>query len=93
MGLPRVLVREDVRPPESTLHLRATDVAAGWTITSQGGVCRVETALHGADVADAALPAPAESLLLVLMGRADRPAVEIVGDANVADDWLSLPGW
>jgi hypothetical protein len=49
--------------------------------------------LQGADVADAALFGPAESLLLVLMGRADRPAVQIVGDANVADDWLSLPGW
>jgi uncharacterized protein (TIGR03083 family) len=93
LGLPRVLVRDDVRPPESTLQLRATDVAADWMITSRGGVCRVVAGRHGDDVADAALLGTAESLLLVLMGRAERPAVQIVGDASVADDWLSLPGW
>jgi hypothetical protein len=29
----------------------------------------------------------------VLMGRADRSSIEIVGDTAVADEWLSLPGW
>ncbi|MET0911427.1 MAG: maleylpyruvate isomerase family mycothiol-dependent enzyme [Ilumatobacteraceae bacterium] len=101
LGLPRVLIRESVTPPESTLHLRATDVASDWTITSEAGVCTVQArvgeaaAETAAEVpsGEAALHGTAESLLLVLMGRADRAAIEIVGDPAVADEWLSLPGW
>ncbi len=93
LGLPRVLVREGVRPPESTLHLRATDVGADWVITSRDGVCTVASPAGAMGAADAALQGTAESVLLVLMGRADRSAVEILGDAAVADEWLSLPGW
>jgi uncharacterized protein (TIGR03083 family) len=98
LGLPRVLVREAVAPPESTLRLRATDVGADWEITSHGGECRVRTGpgeagRQAADGAGATLRATAESLLLVLMGRAERTEIAIVGDPTVADEWLSLPGW
>jgi hypothetical protein len=42
---------------------------------------------------DAAIRGPAETLLLVLMGRADERDIDVVGDPLVADGWLSLPGW
>ena len=93
LGLPRVLVREGVRPPDSTLHLRATDVGADWVITSRDGACTVDPPAAAMGAADAALEGTAETILLVLMGRAGRSAIEIIGDAAVADEWLSLPGW
>jgi uncharacterized protein (TIGR03083 family) len=98
LGLPRVLSRgEGVNPPGSTLHVGCTDVPGDWTITSSDGQCiviaRSVTADGNGDTADAGLVGTAESLILVLMGRADRATIDIVGDARVADEWLSLPGW
>jgi len=95
LGLPRVLSRgEGVIPPESTLRITCTDVPGDWTITSNAGHCLITggTVVAGS-AADAGLAGTAESLILVLMGRADRATIDIVGDARVADEWLSLPGW
>jgi uncharacterized protein (TIGR03083 family) len=88
LGLPRVLVREGVTPPASTLSLRCTDVEGEWAISPAG----VSAGPPSPD-ADAGLRGSAASLLLVLMGRADRSAVDIMGDPTAADEWLSLPGW
>jgi uncharacterized protein (TIGR03083 family) len=88
LGLPRVLVREGVTRPESTLSLQCTDVEGEWAISPAG-----VSSDPWSPTADAGLRGSAESLLLVLMGRADRSAIDIVGDPAVADEWLSLPGW
>jgi uncharacterized protein (TIGR03083 family) len=91
LGLPRVLSREGVSPPESALRLHCTDVPGDWVISSVDSTCSVHA---GADEpSDAVLHGTAESLILVLMGRADRSSLQILGDAAVADEWLSLPGW
>jgi len=91
LGLPRVLSREGVSAPGTALHLHCTDVPGDWVLSSVGGTCSVQA---GSDApSDAALHGTAESLILVLMGRADRSSIEILGDAAVVDEWLSLPGW
>ena len=41
---------------------------------------------------DAALRGTAADLLLVLMGRAPRSSIDLVGDSEAADAWLGLPG-
>jgi uncharacterized protein (TIGR03083 family) len=42
LGLPRVLSREGVSPPESALRLHCTDVPGDWVISSAGGTCSVQ---------------------------------------------------
>ncbi len=90
LGLPRVLAREHVPAPASSLHVHCTDVVGEWLLWGEGGELRMVTEHRKGD---AALRGPAATLLLVLMGRADAADLDVVGDVSVADEWLGLPGW
>ncbi len=90
MGLPRVLRREQVGAPDASLHLHCTDVDGEWLLWGDGGDYRM-LPIH--DKGDAALRGTAADLLLVLMGRVDRSAIEVLGDPAAAAAWLDLPGW
>ena len=97
LGLPRVLEREAVPVPTATLHVHCTDDglpsgAGEWVVSSEGGEYHV-AAGHPAEASDAALRGSAGDMLLVLMGRADRDVLDIVGDPGIAGAWLDLPGW
>lgn len=87
--LPRVFFREKVAPPAGALGLRATDAGRAWVL--HGGADGYRVSHHDAPC-DASVEAPAATLLLALMGRADRAALATAGDAAVADGWLGLPG-
>jgi uncharacterized protein (TIGR03083 family) len=90
LALPRILQREGVRAPAFRLGVRCDDVGGDWTVWTDGDEYRM-VAEHR-DV-DAMLSGTAASMLLLLMGRADRSGVTITGGADAADAWLSLPGW
>lgn len=95
LGLPRVLQREQVATPATSLHVHCTDdeLPAGsgeWIVWSEDGEYQL-SAEHRKG--DAALRGNAADLLLVLMGRADRSTLDIVGDRAAAAAWLDLPGW
>ncbi len=90
LGLPRVLIREKVVPPSASLHVHCTDVSGEWLIWGENGEYRM-VAEHRKG--DAALRGPAETLLLVMMGRADPSGLDVVGERAAADAWLALPGW
>ncbi len=88
--LPRVVVREQVELPTSTLHVHCTDTPGEWLVRAVDGQVEL-TRAHAKG--DAALRGPAESLLLRLWGRPVAPdAVDVVGDADAAADWLALGG-
>jgi uncharacterized protein (TIGR03083 family) len=95
IGLPRVLKRDNVDPPTASLHVHCTDDgfaggAGEWVVWSDEGDYRME-AVHRKG--DAALRGRAADLLLVLMGRADRATIDVIGDPAAAAAWLDLPGW
>lgn len=94
LALPRVFVREQAAPPHHSLHVHCTDddlpAGAGeWIMWSKDGEYQLE-AVHRKG--DAALRGLAQDLLLVLMGRADRAALDVAGDPTAAAAWLDLPG-
>jgi uncharacterized protein (TIGR03083 family) len=94
VGLPRVLTREAVAVPSSSLGLRCTDIDASWVVAGEPGAEQGPVMVTpGADDAGGTLTGTAQTLLLVLTGRADRSCLDVVGDPAVADEWLSLPGW
>ncbi|MEY3361243.1 MAG: hypothetical protein RL531_962 [Actinomycetota bacterium] len=67
-----------------TLHLHATDGAGEWLITrGASGLTVVREHAKG----DVAVRGAASDLLLVLMGRAELDAVEVLGDAEVLIRW------
>jgi len=95
LGLPRILQRETAQLPTTSLHVHCTDddlpAAAGeWIVWTDDGEYRL-AAEHRKG--DAALRGSASDLLLVLMGRASRSTLDIVGDPAAAAAWLDLPGW
>jgi uncharacterized protein (TIGR03083 family) len=72
-----------------SVHLHCTDVDGEWTFKTDDGVLLVD---RGHAKGDAALRAPASSLLLVLWRRL-RPGeggTEVIGDGAVLDRWLAL---
>lgn len=95
-GYPRTAARESLPFPSSTLHIHCTDDDRhlGWgewllrTDPTDGYVVTTEHAKG-----DAAIRADAGSLLLALMHRSDRSALDIVGDRAAAKAWLALPAW
>ena len=94
LALPRVFVREAVALPSPSLHVHCTDDdlpdgAGEWIVWNENGEYRMATEHRKGD---AALRGLAADLLLVLMGRADRSSIDVVGDAAAADAWLDLPG-
>lgn len=70
-----------------SLHVHATDASVEWTVVPAGGRLVVEAG-HGK--ADAAVRATASNLLLFLMGRPVRAAVEVFGDGLVVQRWLEV---
>lgn len=90
LGLPRVLLRDSVPAPSSSLHVHCTDVPGEWLLWGEDGEYRM-TAEHRKG--DAAIRGPAATLLLALTGRADIEQLDVVGDRGAADEWLALPGW
>ena len=94
LALPRVFLREQVAPPQQSLHVHCTDdeLAAGageWIVWNNDGEYQLETVHRKGD---AALRGTAQAVLLVLMGRADRAALDVRGDPAAAAAWLDLPG-
>jgi uncharacterized protein (TIGR03083 family) len=93
LGLPHVLARRKLDPPTPSLHVHCTDdglTSGEWIVWNDNGEYRMEAEHRKGD---AALRGQAADLLLVLMGRADRTCLEIVGDPSAAAAWLDLPGW
>ena len=95
LALPRVFTREAVTVPSPSLHVHCTDDglpdgAGEWIVWNEDGEYRMATEHRKGD---AAMRGLAADLLLVLMGRADRSSVDVVGDAAAADAWLDLPGF
>lgn len=70
-----------------SLHVHATDAEVEWTVVPAGGRLEVEGG-HGKG--DAAVRASASNLLLFLMGRPVRPAVEVLGNGTVVERWLEV---
>lgn len=77
------------------------DLQTSWTVWNDDGEYRMSG--HGRDDgagtaagpghdADAQITGDATSLLLALMGRADRSHLTVSGDETVAAAWLDLPG-
>lgn len=86
--LPRLLERDDVALPASSLHVHCTDTPGEWLVQAVDGRLVFDRA-HAKG--DAALRGRAEDLLLRLWGRpVDAGAIEVVGDASAANAWLAL---
>ncbi len=82
LAVPRIAQREHVELPTATVSIDCIDVGGATHLLGPAGQPTVAT-----------LRATAERALLVLMGRAPRSAFEVVGDADAAEAWLSIPGW
>jgi uncharacterized protein (TIGR03083 family) len=88
--LPRLLQREGLMAPLSTIHVHCTDVPGEWLASPRGSGMQVER-VHAKG--DAALRGPAAALLLVLWGRPVATAsYEIIGSELAAGAWLELGG-
>jgi predicted lipid carrier protein YhbT len=87
--LPRMIQRDALTVPLSSLHVHCTDVAGEWMVTARGAGVHVER-VHAKG--DAALRGPAEALLLRLWGRTPSSTIEVIGDQAGADAWLALGG-
>lgn len=79
--LPMVAAR-DKGPAGPTVHLHATDVEGEWLLTFGDGAVAVE---QGHAKGDAAVRGPAGELDLWLWGRVPTSALEIFGDASLAE--------
>lgn len=95
-GYPRTTTRESLAYPSSTLHIHCTDDDrqpgwGEWLIRFDGSDGYVVTTEHAKG--DAAIRSDAGPLLLALMHRGDRGALDIVGDPEAAEAWLALPAW
>lgn len=91
IGWSRAIARSGAALPSGTLHLHCTDVAGEWLVWDDGG--RLGLRREHAK-GDAAIRGRAEAILLHLVHRAGRDpelAIDVVGDAAVADTWLALP--
>jgi uncharacterized protein (TIGR03083 family) len=89
--LPRLLEREALSLPDSSLHVHCTDVAGEWLV-QRGSDGRLDVRREHAK-GDAALRGPAAALLLRLWGRDDMGnGIEVVGDQDAAAAWLALGG-
>ncbi|MGD9703502.1 MAG: maleylpyruvate isomerase family mycothiol-dependent enzyme [Acidimicrobiia bacterium] len=89
--LPRLLEREQLAVPDSTLHVHCTDVAGEWLV-QRGGDGQLDVLREHAK-GTAALRGPAAALLLHLWGRRGGDGtIDIAGDADAASDWLALGG-
>jgi len=76
----------DLAGVAGTLHLHATDGDGEWFMDPTGDGLTWERSHTKADVA---VRGATSELLLVLWGRRDTDAVEVLGDASVLDRWRS----
>ncbi len=90
LGIPRILEREQLDAPNCSLHIHCTDTDGEWLVWNDHGSYRM---LPVHEKGDAAIRGTAGDIWLLLMGRADIEAVDIVGDPAAAEQWLGLPGW
>ena len=89
--LPRLLEREALSLPDSSLHVHCTDVAGEWLV-QRGSDGRLDVRREHAK-GDAALRGPAAALLLRLWGRDDSGGgIDVVGNEDAAAAWLALGG-
>lgn len=91
VALPRVVKRNRIEVPGSSLHVHCTDVDGEWLVWNEDGDYRLKRA-H--EKGDAALRGPAEAILLRLWGRESSRADELspVGDESALDAWLAISG-
>lgn len=91
VAVPRLIRREGLAVPDSSLHVHCTDVDGEWLVWNDDGSYRMKRA-H--EKGDAALRGPAEAILLRLWGRPSRRADELspVGDESALDAWLAFAG-
>ncbi len=91
LTLPRLVARSKLVLPSGSLHVHCTDVPGEWLIHVDDGhlVVRREHAKG-----DAAIRGAAQPILLHLWSRPvdDAAAIEVIGDAEVADAWLRVDG-
>ena len=89
--LPRMLERDALSLPDSSLHVHCTDVAGEWLVRP-GSDGRLELLREHAK-GDAALRGPAAALLLRVWGRDDSSGgIDVVGNEDAAAAWLALGG-
>ena len=89
--LPRLLEREQLPLPDSSLHVHCTDVAGEWLV-QRGDDGQLDVRREHAK-GDAALRGPAAALLLRLWGRTQADdGIDVVGDEAAAAGWLALGG-
>lgn len=98
-GLVRALARRGGTLPTASLHVHCTDVPGEWLVWNDDG--RLGLRREHAK-GDAAIRGPAEAILLHLLHRAGAhagthagertdTAIDVVGDADAAVAWLTLP--
>lgn len=78
-------VRAD-KPLAGTVHLHCTDVAGEWFVNADGRVERVH------QKGDVALRGAASDLLLAIYKRTPLATIEVIGDAPLAEEFLSRIG-
>ena len=84
------LARRDGIDIGGSVHFHCTDTEGEWTVHTDDGLVRVT---RGHTKGDVAVRGPASSLLLMQWRRipADDPTLEIFGDAEILERWLTLP--
>ncbi len=88
--LARMVARDGLVLPSTSLHVHCTDTAGEWTVQGAGGTLEV-TREHRKG--DAALRGRAQDLLLAVWGRpVPDGAVDVVGDPDAAAAWLAVGG-
>jgi uncharacterized protein (TIGR03083 family) len=88
--LPRLVTREHLPVPQSTIAVELTDTGGRWVIDGRAGT--VALAAPGVE-AGAVLHGAAEPVLLRLWGRpVPEGSTRVVGDDVVAAEWLRLGG-
>jgi uncharacterized protein (TIGR03083 family) len=74
------------KPLPGTVHLHCTDTEGEWFVQADGSVERTHAK------GDVALRGAASDLLLAIYKRVPLTAVEVIGDATLADDFLARIG-
>jgi hypothetical protein len=85
------LAGASVVPIGGTVHLRATDIEAHWTVTVQDGGLRAGRSAGDHGAADTVVAGPAEDLALIVWKRLPPPlsATTVTGPADVLTRFLA----
>jgi uncharacterized protein (TIGR03083 family) len=84
------LAGSGVAPIGGTLHLRATDIEAGWTVTVSDGALQAGRSASADDAAGTVVSGPAADLALIVWKRLPPPlsAITVAGPAEVLTRFL-----